>query len=288
MAAAGSARSQSMTPSWLPVGSQSQLRGWKSPWLATAGMWGPSQASPARAVARQRPLRRREQAAALVQVPVYPAGHAADVGAGPRRLGAFVQAAKQQASLPVHLPFLACAELEFQDRLAGHSRNDHDQEFRVRGGQLRGAVRPERLRPVLQGGHFPCVKAVRGMALEVPAPAGGAGKPPYCRAVPRPGTVGHTRDLPCHLARERSERSWQSRHGSESSQDPDGYWARTAEVAAADAGQLTHDAAITGNAAYRFGDVTPEHEVTSDDELPGLLTFQHYTSREAREARGNS
>lgn len=35
--------------------------------------------------------------------------------------------------------------------------------------------------------------------------------------------------------RERSERSWQSRHGPESSQDPGGYRARHARVAAADA-----------------------------------------------------
>ena len=181
---------------------------------------GAEPGEPARAVARQRPLRRREQPAGLVQAPVHPAGQAGDVGAGPRRLGAFVQVAEQQPSLPVHLPFLACAELEFQDRQAGHSRNDHEQEFRIRGGQLRGPVRPERLRPALQGGHFPRVKAVRGMALEVPAPAGGAGDPPYCRAVPRPGTVGHVHNMPCYLARERSERSWQSRHGFESSQDP--------------------------------------------------------------------
>ena len=164
-----------------------------------------------------------------------PAGQAADVSAGPRRLGAFVQAAEQQPSLPVHLPFLACAELESQDRPAGHSRDDHDQELRVRGGQLRGAVRPERLRPVPQGGHFPGVKAVRRMALEVPAPARSAGNPPHCRAVPRPGAVGHVRDFPCHLAREPSERPWQSRHGPESSQEPGGYRARHAEVAAADA-----------------------------------------------------
>ena len=59
--------------------------------------------------------------------------------------------------------------------------------------------------------------------------------PAHSRAVPRPGTVGHIRDLPCYLARERSERSWQSRHGPESSQDPSGNRARNAEAAAADA-----------------------------------------------------
>ena len=104
MAAAGSARSQSMTPSWLPAGSQSQLRGWKSPWLATAGMWGPSRAS---RLAQSRASVRCAGVSSpqgLVQVPVHPAGQAADVGTGPRRLGTFVQAAKQQASLPVRLP----------------------------------------------------------------------------------------------------------------------------------------------------------------------------------------
>ena len=61
---------------------------------------------PPRAVAHQCPLRRREQPAGLAQVPVHPAGQAAGIGPGVRRLPALVQAPEQQASLPVHRSLL--------------------------------------------------------------------------------------------------------------------------------------------------------------------------------------
>ena len=178
---------------------------------------GAEPGKPARALAHQCPLRRREQPADLAQVPVHPAGQAADIGSATCGLPALVQAPEQHASLPVCLPLLPWPEPKPRDRLAGHSRNDHDQEFGVRSGQLRGAPRPERPRPAPQGGHFPRVKAARGMALEVPAPAAGAGQLPYRRAVPLPGTVGHVSELPRHLARQRGERPRQIRHSLESS-----------------------------------------------------------------------